>query len=229
MVGNGLEAFNAVKAKRFDVVLMDVQMPIMGGFEATREIRQYEKEQGLPRTPIIALTAHAMLGDREKCIQAQMDEYLSKPLKQNLLMQTILKVASDGVTAMFNKHARTKSGASGLPDPNGSSKTTPANPSKLQDPPSTLLRPGPAYSGSMLAPGRPAINERAITTTGPVNHGSVESPSTEMDAQTDPMNAAVMQNVSAPIFLISASSVKELGTPCDVGLEWLADLDDSCC
>jgi osomolarity two-component system sensor histidine kinase NIK1 len=229
VVGNGLEAFNAVKAKRFDVVLMDVQMPIMGGFEATREIRQYEKEQGLPRTPIIALTAHAMLGDREKCIQAQMDEYLSKPLKQNLLMQTILKVASDGVTAMFNKHARTKSGASGLPDPNGSSKTTPANPSKLQDPPSTLLRPSPTYSGSMLAPGRPAINERAITTTGPVNHGSVESPSTEMDAQTDPMNAAVMQNVSGPIFLISANGVKELGTPCDVGLEWLADLDDSCC
>lgn len=196
VVGNGLEAFNAVKAKRFDVVLMDVQMPIMGGFEATREIRQYEKEQGMPRTPIIALTAHAMLGDREKCIQAQMDEYLSKPLKQNLLMQTILKVASDGVTAMFNKHARTKSDANGLPGPNVSnSKTTPANPSKLQNPPSTPLRPGPGVSGATLSPARPAFNERAITTTGPVNHGSVESPSTQMDAQTDPMGAAAMQSL----------------------------------
>lgn len=106
VVGNGLEAFNAIKDSRFDVVLMDVQMPVMGGFEATREIRQYERETGLSRTPIVALTAHAMLGDREKCIQAQMDEYLSKPLKQNLLMQTILRVASDGVTAMFNKQAR---------------------------------------------------------------------------------------------------------------------------
>ena len=101
---------NAIKKQRFDVILMDVQMPIMGGFEATKEIRQYEKETGLTRTPIIALTAHAMLGDREKCIQAQMDEYLSKPLKQNLLMQTILRVASDGVTAMFQKQSTQRSG-----------------------------------------------------------------------------------------------------------------------
>jgi len=70
---------------------MDVQMPVMGGFEATAKIREWEKEQRLPRTPIVALTAHAMLGDREKCIQAQMDEYLSKPLKQNSLIQVILK------------------------------------------------------------------------------------------------------------------------------------------
>lgn len=66
-----------------------------GGFEATAKIREYEKEAGLPRTPIVALTAHAMLGDREKCIQAQMDEYLSKPLKQNTLIQVILKVYLD--------------------------------------------------------------------------------------------------------------------------------------
>jgi len=58
--------------------------------------REYERENGLSRTPIIALTAHAMLGDREKCIQAQMDEYLSKPLKQNQMMQTILKCATLG-------------------------------------------------------------------------------------------------------------------------------------
>lgn len=71
-------------------------MPIMGGFEATAKIREYERENSLSRTPIIALTAHAMLGDREKCIQAQMDEYLSKPLKQNQMIQTILKCATLG-------------------------------------------------------------------------------------------------------------------------------------
>ncbi|KAG9877710.1 hypothetical protein KCV02_g21094, partial [Aureobasidium melanogenum] len=71
-------------------------MPIMGGFEATANIRQYEREHELTRSPIIALTAHAMLGDREKCIQAQMDEYLSKPLKPNQLIQTILKCATMG-------------------------------------------------------------------------------------------------------------------------------------
>lgn len=96
VANNGLEAFEAIKKKRYDVVLMDVQMPVMGGFEATANIREYERENQLSRSPIIALTAHAMLGDREKCIQAQMDEYLSKPLKPNQLIQTILKCATLG-------------------------------------------------------------------------------------------------------------------------------------
>jgi osomolarity two-component system, sensor histidine kinase NIK1 len=96
VVSNGLAALEAIKNRRYDVILMDVQMPVMGGFEATGKIRDYEKDHSLPRTPIIALTAHAMLGDREKCIQAQMDEYLAKPLKQNQLMQTILKCATLG-------------------------------------------------------------------------------------------------------------------------------------
>lgn len=93
---NGLEALEEVKKHHYDVVLMDVQMPIMGGFEATQKIRMWEKQINpndpfSVRVPIIALTAHAMLGDREKCMQAQMDEYISKPLKPNLLIQTIAK------------------------------------------------------------------------------------------------------------------------------------------
>ncbi|KAF1731366.1 Histidine protein kinase NIK1 [Beauveria bassiana] len=96
VAGNGWEAVEAVKEKKFDVILMDVQMPIMGGFEATGKIREYERSMGSHRTPIIALTAHAMMGHREKCIQAQMDEYLSKPLQQNQLIQTILKCATLG-------------------------------------------------------------------------------------------------------------------------------------
>ncbi|AOA62170.1 Histidine kinase osmosensor [Komagataella phaffii CBS 7435] len=96
VVENGLEAFNAVKKNRYDVVLMDVQMPIMGGFEATANIRDWERKSNPVdvlgfRTPIIALTAHAMLGDRERCLKAQMDEYLSKPLKPTVLLQTISK------------------------------------------------------------------------------------------------------------------------------------------
>ncbi|VVT54149.1 uncharacterized protein SAPINGB_P003931 [Magnusiomyces paraingens] len=95
VVENGLEAFEAVKRKRYDVVLMDVQMPVMGGFEATAKIREWERQNITirTRTPIVALTAHAMLGDRERCMQAQMDEYLSKPLKPALLVQTINKCA----------------------------------------------------------------------------------------------------------------------------------------
>jgi len=152
-------------------------MPVMGGFEATREIRQYEKEMGLQRTPIVALTAHAMLGDREKCIQAQMDEYLSKPLKQNLLMQTILRVASDRVTDMFNKHARTKSNA-----------TANGNAESMQQ----ESQPGTGDGVPPSSP-RPPFSERSLTTSGPVNHGSAESPSTAKDGEGDPM--AVVNNV----------------------------------
>ncbi|RYP31865.1 hypothetical protein DL767_005509 [Monosporascus sp. MG133] len=65
VVGNGLEAVEMVRKKKFDVILMDVQMPIMGGFEATGKIREYERSMGSPRTPIIALTAHAMMGDQK--------------------------------------------------------------------------------------------------------------------------------------------------------------------
>ncbi|CAI4216536.1 unnamed protein product [Parascedosporium putredinis] len=106
VVGNGLEAVEAIKVKRFDVILMDVQMPIMGGFEATEKIREYEKQRGDYRTPIIALTAHAMMGDREKCIQAQMDEYLSKPLQPNHLIQTIFKCATLGCELLEKNRER---------------------------------------------------------------------------------------------------------------------------
>jgi CheY-like chemotaxis protein len=81
---NGQEAVDAVERESFDVVLMDVQMPVMGGFEATSLIRSKEKGGG-GRVKIFALTANAMSGDREKCLEAGMDGYLSKPLKTDEL------------------------------------------------------------------------------------------------------------------------------------------------
>ncbi len=78
---NGKEAFEAIKNQPFDVVLMDCQMPIMDGFEATAAIRQEEKDNGgFTHTPIIALTANAMASDRLMCLESGMDEYLSKPV-----------------------------------------------------------------------------------------------------------------------------------------------------
>ncbi|KAJ1906333.1 histidine kinase osmosensor [Coemansia sp. IMI 209127] len=74
----------------YDIILMDVQMPVMGGFESTNWIRAWEEGEGVDfRTPIIALTAHAMLGDRERCLAAGMDEYVTKPLRFDELLSTI--------------------------------------------------------------------------------------------------------------------------------------------
>jgi len=80
VAGNGREALDALEKEKFDVVFMDVQMPEMDGLEATAAIREKEKSSGLHQ-PIIALTAHAMKGDREKCLAAGMDGYLTKPIR----------------------------------------------------------------------------------------------------------------------------------------------------
>ena len=86
---NGLLGVEAIAARRFDVILMDMMMPVMDGLEATRQIRAAEQASGAPRTPIIAMTANAMQGDREICIEAGMDDYLAKPIKSQELQQMV--------------------------------------------------------------------------------------------------------------------------------------------
>jgi CheY-like chemotaxis protein len=85
---NGLEAVEAWRSNRFDLILMDVQMPTMGGFEATAAIRQAELVSG-NHIPIVALTANAMEGDRQRCLNAGMDAYVSKPLSPAEFYSTI--------------------------------------------------------------------------------------------------------------------------------------------
>ena len=85
---DGRDALEALERNIFDVILMDVQMPRMDGFEATAKIRAREKEAG-GHMPIIAMTAHAMKGDRENCLEAGMDDYVSKPLQPEELMSTV--------------------------------------------------------------------------------------------------------------------------------------------
>lgn len=89
--GNGREAVRLVKQRTFDLIFMDCQMPEMDGYEASTTIRALENQNQLKRTPIIALTANAMKGDEDKCIEAGMDDYLAKPVKQNQLEDIMLK------------------------------------------------------------------------------------------------------------------------------------------
>ncbi|MBU0987090.1 MAG: response regulator [Proteobacteria bacterium] len=116
VVENGRLALEAVSKNSFDLILMDVQMPEMDGFDATVEIRKLENRTGR-RTPIIAMTAHVMKGDRERCLESGMDDYISKPINSDTLFKTIQALVpretidtpnvetSDDVPAAFDKEA----------------------------------------------------------------------------------------------------------------------------
>ncbi len=94
LVSNGKEAIAATGAQKFDLVLMDVQMPELDGLEATEQIRAREQQTGT-RLPIIAMTAHALKGDRERCLGAGMDNYVAKPIRAEELFQAIETIFSD--------------------------------------------------------------------------------------------------------------------------------------
>jgi CheY-like chemotaxis protein len=98
---NGAAAVAAAKAGTFDVILMDVQMPIMNGFEATASIRAHQLITRI-HVPIIAMTAHAMQGDRERCLAAGMDEYVAKPLLPDLVRKALVDVLRAAPTELLN-------------------------------------------------------------------------------------------------------------------------------
>jgi CheY-like chemotaxis protein len=95
IVGNGLEAVNVITDEKhsiqYDMVIMDCQMPVMDGYEATRQVRKYENKNKKDSIPIIAMTANAMKGDKEKCIEAGMSDYIPKPINPDLLKSKIIE------------------------------------------------------------------------------------------------------------------------------------------
>lgn len=102
----GLEAIHKWKENHYDLILMDIQMPEMDGLTATKTIRKMEEEQGLANVPIVGLTAHALVADKQKCIDAGMDSYLSKPIVEDDLKGIILSLlekepASGGKRASY--------------------------------------------------------------------------------------------------------------------------------
>jgi len=133
---NGKEAVDALAGRSFDAVLMDCQMPVMDGYTATRVLRQREAETtGGARVPIIAMTANAMAGDREKCLGAGMDDYLTKPLNRALLEQTLRKWLRAGAMTQADPAGRV-------------AKATPAVPVAAAPPVVLAAAPAPASASS---------------------------------------------------------------------------------
>jgi two-component system sensor histidine kinase/response regulator len=102
VVANGANAVEAAKKNRYDAILMDCHMPELDGFDATREIRKFEEGSG-KHVPIIAVTALAMAGDRERCLAAGMDDYITKPIDKELLHQKLVYWMNPGtISAITN-------------------------------------------------------------------------------------------------------------------------------
>jgi CheY-like chemotaxis protein/HPt (histidine-containing phosphotransfer) domain-containing protein len=96
MAENGREAVDRFSQGEFDVIFMDMQMPVLDGYGAVSEIRAIETAHGAPRTPIVAMTAYALQGDREKCLSAGMDAYLSKPARPVEILALLEKLLGEG-------------------------------------------------------------------------------------------------------------------------------------
>ncbi|MFH1494687.1 MAG: ATP-binding protein [Pseudomonadota bacterium] len=101
VAANGIEAMVVQAAQPFDLILMDIQMPLMGGIEATQGIRKQESQSG-GHVPIVAMTANAMQGDRERCLEAGMDGYIAKPLHKAQMFATIMEVLGRLKNASFS-------------------------------------------------------------------------------------------------------------------------------
>jgi two-component system sensor histidine kinase/response regulator len=118
LVENGRQVLDKLPAEHFDLILMDVQMPEMDGYEATRTIRRAEQNTGR-HIPIVAMTAHAIRGDREKCLEAGMDDYLSKPISSSKLMEIIEKIAWEKAEGSGKVRSVSTAGAADVTLPRG--------------------------------------------------------------------------------------------------------------
>lgn len=114
---SGREALSLLEAGKFDLVLMDCQMREMDGYEATRQWRQRERESGRMRTPIVALTANAMAGDRETCIAVGMDDYLTKPVRRRDLRDLLAQFAGTTFTRLDAVNDPVNHAVTGAPGP----------------------------------------------------------------------------------------------------------------
>jgi len=108
IANNGLESFEKRRSGNYDLIFMDIQMPVMDGIEATHEILDYEEDEEVPHIPIVALTANALKGDRERFLGEGMDEYITKPIETTELLYVLNKFLSDKASTHNKESAQTK-------------------------------------------------------------------------------------------------------------------------
>ena len=128
IANNGQEAVERSQRERFDIILMDITMPVMDGYTAARRIREIERQTGV-RVPIIAMTARTMAGDRELCLEAGMDEHVSKPIDREHLLRLLAEfVPSPGSVAPARPDSASEGGSRGQPSsPPGAGAAIDAN------------------------------------------------------------------------------------------------------
>ncbi|MPV57188.1 hybrid sensor histidine kinase/response regulator [Burkholderia sp. HI2761] len=155
---DGEQALKLLADDVFDVVLMDCQMPKLDGFEATRQLRRREAEAGAPRMPVIALTANALSGDRERCLAAGMDDYLGKPFRRDALLQVLARHVGGAACAAASGSdaAPTGAGVETNPEAGGEAAADP------DDDASVIDRKALDALRALQRPGRPDILTRII-------------------------------------------------------------------
>jgi PAS domain S-box-containing protein len=155
LAGNGMEAVTVARSGGYDLIFMDVQMPDMDGFEATRLIREEEGSQR--HTPIIAMTAYALHGDRQRCLDAGMDDYVSKPLDPRKVIQTIQRWTDGGI----QEEASPQDVEANTPTGQNGTGSLPAQPVEkiIQKPP---VPPAGSSNGMQQKTAVPLAVERAL-------------------------------------------------------------------
>jgi len=199
VVGDGEKAVEAVTTKPYDLVLMDCQMPLMDGFGATMEIRRREAEAPAPKTrmPIIALTANALKGDREHCIECGMDDYLSKPLDSRQLIAAIER--------FLHRQPQLETGseaAGNSPAPMSSASEPPIDMKSLQD----RCLGDPAFALHMLS----LFAEQAPRQMAALSASILEADATRISRLAHGLKGSAA-NLSADMMSAHASKLEEMG------------------
>lgn len=197
---NGEKALERMIAGHLDLVLMDCQMPVKDGYTATREWRQHELSAGLPRLPIIAMTANAMAGDRQKCLDAGMDDYIAKPVDCRLLESSL---------ARWLKVKQEQSSLVGV--------TAHVAVSPISSP--------PAFQTTMLPkPIAPTLQPAAVVAskTTPILRPPIAAPGVPVVASMQPPSSALPPRPSTPMNVMATPAPTPVITLAPVAIEALA-------